>query len=157
MKLSLFLVTATIGLLVCSIGCHNSKLPTAESRQMATPGVEAFRPGALGMQPPLLTKHEQLDKYVGQVVAIRGIVSNTKIASIIGVDVEPGDLRGEDCYAVGILAKSTTTRGQLDELVETRGVIAARGPGTTYSLHFDLSGKISAARKWPHYPDTKTK
>jgi len=98
------------------------------------------------MQPSLLTKHEQLDDHIGQLVAIRGAVSNSKIATIIGVDIQPGDLRGEDCYAVGNLAKWTTTQQQLDELFEKHGPVATRGPGTTYMLYFDLSGKAAEAR-----------
>ncbi|MEL6109251.1 MAG: hypothetical protein AAFU85_24855 [Planctomycetota bacterium] len=107
------------------------------------------------MKPPLLTKHEQLDKHIGQLVAIRGVVSNTKIATIIGVDVDPGDGRGEDCYAVGILAKWTTKQGQLDDLFREHGPVATRGPGTAYKLYFDLRGKAAKARKWPSGFDAK--
>jgi len=143
--------------LTFSIGCQNAESPAAEPEPIATQEPERFRPGALGMQPPLLTKHEQLDKHVGQLVAIRGTVSNSKIATIIGVDVQPGELRGEECYAVGILAKWTTTQEQLDELFKKHGPVATRGPGTTYMLYFDLSGKRAQARKWPNESEANGK
>ena len=88
----------------------------------------SFKPGALGMNPPLVTSREDLDKYVGQLVAIRGVVSNTKIATISGVDVCADDhLRGTDAYAVGILAKWVTTREHLDETSKKHGLRPA-GP-----------------------------
>ena len=157
MKSSLFLAMLSHCLLAYSVGCQNAKAPTAEPEPITTQESEGFRPGALGMEPPLLTRHEQLDKHLGQLVAIRGTVSNSQIATIIGVDVKPGELRGEDCYAVGILTKWTTTQEQLDELVEKHGPVATRGPGTTYKLYFDLSGKGAQARKWPSESDAKTK
>ncbi|MEM6472056.1 MAG: hypothetical protein AAF802_21020 [Planctomycetota bacterium] len=137
--------------------CQYGKAPAAEPEPIATKQSGEFRPGALGLQPPLLTKHEQLNEHIGQLIAVRGIVSNSKIATIIGVDVKPGDLRGEDCYAVGILTKWTTTQEQLDELFEKHGPVATRGPGTTYKLCFDLSGKAAEARRWPSGSDIKAR
>ena len=152
MKPSFFLLLLSFSLLAHSVGCQNATTPAAEPEIITPQEPEGFRPGTLGMQPPLLTAHEQLDKHIGQLVAIRGIVSNSKIATIIGVDIQPGDLRGGDCYAVGVLAKWTTTQQQLDELFEKHGPVATRGPGTHHILYFDLAGKLAEARKWPDHP-----
>ena len=102
------------------------------------------------MNPPLLTKGCQLDNHVGQLVAIRGIVSDSKLATIIGVDIDPGELRGIDCYAVGLLTRWMTTKEQLDAAFKKRGPFATRGPGITYVLYTDLRGTQAKARKWPH-------
>jgi hypothetical protein len=45
---------------------------------------------------PIVTNQSDLDLYIGKVITIRGKVTNTKIPTIIGVDVrsEDPDLRG---------------------------------------------------------------
>lgn len=144
----------------CIAGCQNAELPASEpasrtlrksvSHAPPLPERHGFRPGALGMKPPLLTEREQLDRHIGQLVAIRGTVSSSKAATIIGVNVNARfELRGKDCYAVGILAKWTSTQRQLDEMIKKHGPVAASGPGTTYTLYSDLNGKGAEAREWP--------
>ena len=75
-------------------------------------------------------------------MAVRGIVSETKIPKIMGVRVQtPFELRGQEAYAVGILGKFTVKK--VDPL------IANDGPGVKYTLYFDLSGKLAEARAMP--------
>ncbi|MEW4566060.1 hypothetical protein AB1K70_26320 [Bremerella sp. JC770] len=110
-----------------------------------------FRPQAIGFTPPLLIKGTDLDQYVGRVIAIRGPLSDTKVPTILGIDVAcPDDkLRGKDAYAVGILMKWTVTQKQLDEAFSVSGPFATRGPGTSYVLYHSLSGTRSPAKAWP--------
>jgi hypothetical protein len=109
------------------------------------------RPGALGIVPPLLSSRDELDRHLDRLVAIRGIVSPTKIPTIIGVDVrDPHDeLRDKEAYAVGILRKWTETQEGIDARTRKYGVFAHRGPGDFYALYFDLSGELAEARPWP--------
>lgn len=72
----------------------------------------------------------QLDKYLGKLITIKGLVSNTKIPTIIGVDIvsEDPDLRGEYAFATGVLQKSLVTDDEIDKHS------ANRGAGTFYIL-----------------------
>ncbi|PQO37246.1 hypothetical protein DTL21_04665 [Bremerella cremea] len=103
------------------------------------------------MTPPLLTTGKEFRKYVGKLVAIRGKVSNTKIPDILGVAIAypPGELRGQEAYAVGILGEWTVTKEQMEETLRKNGPIATRGPGTHYTLYSDLSFTPSEAKPWP--------
>jgi len=87
-------------------------------------------------QIPVVTEHSDLERHVGKVITIRGRVTNTKIPSIIGVDVESDDpdLRGEIAEATGVLQKWTVTEQQLEETIEKHGMTANRGAGTFYRL-----------------------
>lgn len=101
-----------------------------------------FAPGALGMAVPVITSAKDRDKYVGRLVAVRGIVSESKLAFIVGVEVKATDeLRGREAYAVGILGRFTAT----DDEART----ANDGPGVKYTLYSDLSGKLADARSLP--------
>lgn len=80
---------------------------------------------------PILTSNDQLDAHVGQVVTVRGMVTNTKIPTIIGVDVftfDP-DLRGKYAEAMGTLSRHVVTPEQLEG-----ARYAHRGPGVFYVL-----------------------
>lgn len=112
---------------------------------------DSFRPKVLNFTPPLLTESTDLDQYVGRVIAIRGQVSNTKIPTILGIDVVCRDdnLRGKDAYAVGILTKWTMTKEQLSKSFELYGPHATRGPGTSYVLYHSLGGTEAPAKAWP--------
>jgi hypothetical protein len=147
--------TINLLLLLCSavmlnIGCSNAIPPyvsdtkmTSETKGQVLPTDEKFRPVALGMELVVLKSREQLDFNVGKLVAISGVVSNTKRASILGVEIDPGDLRGKEAYAVGILSKSDESHQPMDVWVQQAGVSAR----ATYILYADLSGKISHARE----------
>lgn len=109
-----------------------------------------FKPVALGSKVPVVTDNRELSDFDGRLVAIRGIVSNTKVPTVIGVDVRVDDkLRGREAYAIGILRRSEVTQEQLDAEFAERGAFATRGPGVYYTLYFDLSGKLAEARAWP--------
>lgn len=85
---------------------------------------------------PVITDESQVDTHVGKMVVLRGVVSNTKIPTLLGVDVrsDDPDLRG--CYgqACGLLIKRVVTQRELDEALRTCGQFSHRGPGTFYRL-----------------------
>ncbi len=87
-------------------------------------------------QIPVLTDYRQLDAHIGKVATIRGVVSNTKIPQIEGVDVlsDDPDLRGKLAEATGILERWTVTAEQLEADLKKYGMFAHRGPGTFYRL-----------------------
>jgi hypothetical protein len=87
-------------------------------------------------KPLLITKAEQLDAAVGKFVTIQGEVDNSKIPTILGVDVQSDspDLRGQMATATGILRKWTVTKEQLDKEIAEKGIFANRGTGTFYRL-----------------------
>lgn len=82
-------------------------------------------------QPAVLTSADQVDDHVGEIVTIRGEVSNTKIAMIIGVDVQSSnpDLRGQRAEATGLLRCYVVTTEQV-----ANAKYANRGPGVFYRL-----------------------
>jgi hypothetical protein len=116
--------TPLLGLVFCAIcaGCNRS--PSA-------PIVPPIDEQAL-----LITQAEQLDAAVDKLVTIQGEVANTKIPTILGVDVssDSPDLRGQKATATGILRKWTVTKEQLDKQIAEKGLFANRGPGTLYRL-----------------------
>ena len=83
-----------------------------------------------GFEPVIVAHEEELDDYVGQLITIKGEVSNTKIPQILGVDVasDDPDLRGEFAVATGVLVKWIVTEDEVDNSV------ANRGAGTFYRL-----------------------
>jgi hypothetical protein len=85
---------------------------------------------------PIVTNQSDLDLFIGKVITIRGKVTNTKIPTIIGVDVrsEDPDLRGFIAEATGILNKWTVTKNELEKTINEKGMIPNRGPGTFYRL-----------------------
>lgn len=109
------------GMLCLLLGCG----PGARPLLQTTPANAA---------PILVTRAEQVKDAVGQLVTLQGEVGNSKIPTILGVDVESfdPDLRGQQATATGILRQWTVTREQLDK---EKGVVSAgRGPGTYYRL-----------------------
>lgn len=149
--------TKRLVLLLClvvfySMGCHKNNAPDAsdsrvssESTGLQFPSSGEFRPTALGMELIVLNSRKELDANLGKLVALRGVVSNTKRAVIIGVEISPEGLRGKEAYAVGILSKSDESHQAEDVSVQrTRG-----STGATYILYSDLSGNLSIAREWP--------
>ena len=95
----------------------------------------------------VITRPDQLEAAVGQQVTLQGVVVNSRIATLVGVDVESEspDLRGKEATATGVLRRSTVTKEELDREIATRGQFANRGPGTFYSLHDD-SGALTQVR-----------
>ena len=116
----------------------------------SSPTTEQFAPGALGMTVPLVTSYKELDNHLGRLVAIRGPISRTKIPTIIGVDIgNQKDLTGVEAYAVGILTRHDITAEDIANANGRNGPIANRGPGTSYTLYFDLAGRLADAKAWP--------
>lgn len=82
-----------------------------------------------------------LQSYVGQYVRIVGIVSNTKIPQIAGVDVDSfnPDLRGERAEVRGILESWEVTEQDLGgERTANRGVgvfYRIKNPNDSYTAH----------------------
>lgn len=79
---------------------------------------------------PVLTDKKDLDQYVGKTITIQGVVSNTKVPTIIGVDVDSfnPDLRGKKAQATGVLIKWTVDPKDVDPYSQNRGA------GTFYRL-----------------------
>jgi hypothetical protein len=96
-------------------------------------------------QLPIITDKDHLDEYVGQLVVVQGVVTNTKIPTIMGIDVcsDSPDLRGQSAIVVGVLHKWIVTREELDRQVAKRGWFAHRGPGTFYRLVDVDSGEVA--------------
>jgi len=94
---------------------------------------------------PILTNQSDLDLYVGKVITIRGKVTNTKIPTIIGVDVrsDAPDLRGEIGEATGTLNKWTVTKEGLEQTIKEKGMFSNRGTGTFYRLK-EVSSNLTA-------------
>jgi hypothetical protein len=98
-------------------------------------GAPARRSGA--ERPIVITRTEELSGAVGRVVTLRGVVANTKIPTLVGVDIdsETPDLRGRPATATGVLERWTVTQEELDRrAVELGGQVASRSAGTIYRL-----------------------
>jgi len=103
----------------------------------------AFGCTTQSQQPAVLTDATQLDAHVGNLVTVRGEVTNTKIPTIIGVDVQSfdPDLRGQQAEATGILQRHVVTPEQIAE-----ANYANRGPGVFYRLKDQSSDYLAAVR-----------
>lgn len=78
----------------------------------------------------LVTDREQLAACVGKTVTLRGVVSRSKIPSILGVDVDAAySLSDQVGVATGTLGTYTIRERGPDE-----PIVASKGPGTYYSL-----------------------
>ena len=87
--------------------------------------------------PILITRPDQLDAAVGKRVTLQGEFVYSKIQTILGVDVNGNDLgpNVRVATASGVLQKSVTTKEDIDRAEKKLGgIIATRGPGTTYAL-----------------------
>lgn len=91
---------------------------------------------------PVITVSSELARHVGQVVTLRGMVENSRIATLLGVDIESEnpDLRGRMAQATGRLLRWTVTPADLKQQ-QKDGMIANRGPGTFYKL-VDAAGHL---------------
>ncbi|MBI3553698.1 MAG: hypothetical protein HY077_14470 [Elusimicrobia bacterium] len=90
------------------------------------------------MQKPVIIEDRKiLDQFVGVLVTLRGPLIESKIPTILGVDVD-GDqiqkLGGATATATGILRRETVTQEQLDHDTAANGQIPNRGAGVFYSL-----------------------
>lgn len=95
--------------------------------------------------PVLITREEQREAAVGHAVTLQGVISNSKIPTLVGVEVDAGDLRGKPAVATGWLRKHVVTQEDLDREEKKRGgVFAHSGPGTFYYLA-DAAGRLVRA------------
>lgn len=92
-------------------------------------------------RPPVLTNAAQLDAHVGELVTIRGEFMNTKIPTIIGVDVRSynPDLHGQQAEATGVLQRWVVTPEEIDGGPN-------RGPGVFYRLKDQATNDTAAVR-----------
>jgi hypothetical protein len=81
-------------------------------------------------KPIIVTDQADLEKYIGKVITIKGVVTNSKVPMIIGVDVSSDnpDLRGQLAQATGVLIKIVVDEKDVDQFS------ANRGAGTFYRL-----------------------
>ncbi|HLY07764.1 MAG TPA: hypothetical protein VKW04_00540 [Planctomycetota bacterium] len=89
-----------------------------------------------GAAPILITDPAQLESAVGLAVVLRGVVTQAKIPTLAGVDIESSspDLRGQAATASGWLRKTVVTQEELDRELKEKGIFGYRGPGTFYRL-----------------------
>ena len=85
----------------------------------------------------LITNSSQLPNWIGELITIRGEVSNTKIPQIIGVDIssDSPDLRGKNAEATGVLEFWEVKASEVDKYS------ANRGAGAFYRLTDPVSGE----------------
>lgn len=89
-----------------------------------------------------LTSPSDYDRLVGQRIELVGIVSQTRFAQILGVDVEQLEsYRGRKVSVTGILRQSVVTQAQIEQTERQMGRVTHRGPGTYYRLE-DLRFKL---------------
>jgi hypothetical protein len=117
-----------------------------------------FAPQALGMELPVITSADEREKYVGRLVAVRGVISNYKLPDIAGVRVDAAlelSRSESEAYAVGILVKSVFSEEEYRKIQdEARSMgnlvgVAIPGPGTFYKIVVDLNGKRAEAQRLP--------
>ena len=94
----------------------------------------------------VITSSADLASHVGQRVTLRGTVENSRVANLVGADVESEspDLRGQPAIAEGVLEKIVITQEEVDRN-NANGQVAQRGPGTYYRL-VD-GGKLAQVRR----------
>ena len=96
----------------------------------------------------VITARKDIQKHIGEKVTIVGVVSNTKMPQILGVDVgsDNPDLRGKKAEATGILERYEITSAEVAEM--NRDGIAHRGAGVFYRLR-DEKRKAEAQVREP--------
>jgi hypothetical protein len=91
---------------------------------------------------PVITEAGDVKNHVGQIVAVRGVVSDTKRAQILNVEIgAASDLRNKEGYAVGVLQRFA--------VAQVNPAMAYDGAGIKFALYADLSGKLAEARALP--------
>lgn len=102
-------------LLIILVGCTHQRAPES-------------------IVPTVLTSQDQLEQNIGAIVKIVGVVTNTKIPQIMGVDIrsDDPDLRGEMAMAIGVLESWSVSESDIEEMNAEH--VAHRGPGVFYRL-----------------------
>jgi hypothetical protein len=83
---------------------------------------------------PLVDKPETVPLFEGKEIRLVGLVSNSKIPEIHGVDVTSNnpDLRGQQAEAYGVLRRIVISESEASAL--DRAMVAHRGAGTYWLL-----------------------
>lgn len=86
--------------------------------------------------PPVLTSADAIEANVGRLVTLEGVVTQTKIPTILGVeiDLDTPTMRGQRARARGLLKKTVVTPAEIAEEKARSGEVATRGAGTFYRL-----------------------
>jgi hypothetical protein len=113
--------------------------------------VAGCRTGAMPggtMDATIITRSADLEAAVGKQVSLQGTVENSRIATLVGVDVESEspDLRGQPAIASGVLERVVVSQEDIDREVARHGQFAHRGPGTTYRLIDSATGRLAQVR-----------
>ena len=150
LSFKLFFVTLFITQSGCATWCCSKPLHSHKHTPPQSPDND-FVLYTLGKDLPILTASSDLDQYVGKLVIIRGVVSNTKRPTINGVEIEPGDLSEQEAYAIGILSKFVYTKEAHEKSLEAcraegNLIGLARRPGVYYTLYEDLNHQVAKAR-----------
>lgn len=87
---------------------------------------------------PTLTDDTELGKYIDKFVRLEGIVENSKIPLLVGVEIscDSLDLRNQKAFAEGILKVDVTKQTEVDMYSTNRGA------GTFYRLVYPETNKI---------------
>ena len=99
---------------------------------------------------PIITQASELEDNIGKLITIKGMVFNSKIPTILGVDVSSNnpDLRKKIGCATGILSKFEVTTEEHQLKTNNRGLlIQSRGPGVFYRLIKANSNQTSHVQK----------
>jgi hypothetical protein len=133
------------------LGCLGSDTQTQRpTTAPAAAGSEIPSPSpATPDQPILITQPGELDAAVDRLVTLRGTVTDTKIPTLVNVDIESEapDLRGSAASATGILRRRVVTQADIDRQTSEVGQFANRGPGTFYSLIDPSTGRVASAEQ----------
>lgn len=91
----------------------------------------------------IIDSPEQVQQHVGEVVTLHGVVENSKLATLLGVDVESTspDLRGKDAWATGRIE-----RYQQEDPMKDGIVRAGRGAGAYLRLVDPKTGQLARVR-----------
>lgn len=85
----------------------------------------------------VITDERAVSACIGQRVTLKGVVSNSKLPTLLGVDVDAEALRDKPARATGVLTEVTEPPGHDEPGME----VARRAPGTYVKL---LEGGVLA-------------
>jgi hypothetical protein len=122
------------------LGCGSAE--DAKAPVSPQPTIAYSQPDSLEVVA-IVTSAEDIPQYDGQIITIRGLMTNTKLPTVLGVDVREGDPdhRGQFVQATGQLRKSIVSEEQVLSMRER--MIAHRGAGVFYHL-YDFETKYAA-------------
>lgn len=158
------LVLLLLGAIACSATtpANDTAARSAATPQRATtPGgtarvgnasattTSAVQREARASAPIVVTRQEDIAQHIGQVITLRGVVTRTKIPTILGVDVssDDPDLRDQDAEATGKLIRLVVEESDIAP------TSAHRGAGVFYRLqdlnHPEADAQVRPASRKP--------